>query len=184
MVSISMNVYIAKLDEVVYKYNNTYRTIKMKLVNVNRSMYIDFNKESNDKDPKFKIGDVVRISKYKNIFAKGYVPNWSEDVFLIKVVKSTVPWVYVTSDLKGEKMLGTFYEKELQKTSQKGFRVEIIIKTKNDKIYVKWEDYCSSFNSWIDKEVIVKMSKYFSEPKSSRKGVKVELDLCIYATKV
>ena len=112
-----MNVYIAKLDEVVHKYNNTYRTIKMKLVNVNPSMYIDFNKESNDKDPKFKIGDVVGISKYKNIFAKGYVPNWSEDVFLIKIVKNTVPWVYVISDLKGKKMLGTFYENELQKTS-------------------------------------------------------------------
>ena len=104
--------------------------------------------------------------------------------FLIKIVKNTVPWVYVISDLKGEEMFGTFYEKELQKTSQKGFRVEIVIKRKNDKIYVKWEVYCSSFNSWIDKEVIVKRSKYFPEPKSSREGVKVELDLCIYATKV
>ena len=183
MPSTPRNVYIEKLDDIVNKYNNTYRsTIKIKPSDVNTC--INSSKENNDEDLKFKIGDVVRISKYKNIFAKGYVPNWSEDVFLIKVVKSTVPWVYVTSDLKGEKMLGTFYEKELQKTSQKGFRVEIIIKTKNDKIYVKWEDYCSSFNSWIDKEVIVKMSKYFSEPKSSRKGVKVELDLCIYATKV
>ena len=88
------------------KYNNAYHnTIKMKPVDVKSSTYIDSSKEINDKDPKFKIGDIVRISKYKNIFAKGYVPNWSEEVFVIKKVKNTVLWTYVISDLKGEELL-------------------------------------------------------------------------------
>ena len=83
VISKSENVYIDTLEEIVNKYNNTYhRTIKMKSVDVNPSMYIDFNKENSKEGPKFKVGDQVRISKYKNIFAKGYVPNWSE-VFLI-----------------------------------------------------------------------------------------------------
>ena len=88
MTSISKNVYIDKLDDTVNEYNNTYhRTIKMKPVNVKDNTYIDFKKEVNDKDPKFKVGDHVRISKYKNIFAKEYTPNWSEEVFVIKSKK-------------------------------------------------------------------------------------------------
>ena len=86
--AISKNVYIDKLDDIVNEYNNTYhRTIEMKPVDVKDNTYIDFEKEINNKDPKFKIGDHVRISKYKNIFAKGYTRNWSE-VFVIKKVKS------------------------------------------------------------------------------------------------
>ena len=92
MTSISKNVYIDKLDDIVTECNNTYRTIKMKPINVKDNTYIDFDKEVNDKDPKFQVGDDVRISKYKNIFTKGYTPNWSEEVFLIKKVKNTVPW--------------------------------------------------------------------------------------------
>ena len=85
--------YINKLDNIVNKYNNTYhRTIKMKPVDVKNNTYIDSNKEVNDKDPKFKVADHVRISKYKNTFAKGYTPNWSEEIFVIKEVKNTVPW--------------------------------------------------------------------------------------------
>ena len=79
MTSISKNVYIKKLDDMVNKYNNTYyRTIKMKPFDVKASMYIDFIQERNKKDPKFKAGVHVRISKYKNVFGKGYVPNWFE----------------------------------------------------------------------------------------------------------
>ena len=93
MTLISKNVYIDKLDDIVNKWNNTYHsTIKMKPVDVKNNTYIDFGKESNDKDPKFKIGDHVRISKYKNIFAKGCNPNWSEELFVIKKVKYTVAW--------------------------------------------------------------------------------------------
>ena len=100
MTSISKNVYIDKLDDIVCEYNNTYhRTIKMKPVDVKDNTYIDSTqlhskKEVNNKDPKFKVGNHVNISKYKNIFAKGYTTNWSEEVFVIKKVKNTVPWTY------------------------------------------------------------------------------------------
>ena len=118
--SVSKNIYIDKLDDIVDQYNNTYHsTIKMKPVDVNSNTYIDSGKEIiNNKDPNFKVGDNVRITKYKNIFAKGYTPNWSEEVFLIKKVKNSVSWIYVISDLKGEDVVGTFYEKELQKTKR------------------------------------------------------------------
>ena len=85
MTSISKNVYIDKLDDIVDEYNNTYHTtIKMKPADVKDNTYINADKEINNKDPKFKVGDHVRTSKYKNIFAKGYMPNWSEEVFVIK----------------------------------------------------------------------------------------------------
>ena len=92
MTSISKNVYIDKLDNIVDEYNNTYHTtIKMKPTDVKDNTYLNVDKEINNKDPKFKVGDHVRISKYKNIFAKGYMPNWSEEVFVIKKVKNTIP---------------------------------------------------------------------------------------------
>ena len=72
---------------------------------------IDFEKKVNNKDPKFKVGDHVRISKYKNIFAKGYTPNWPAEVFLISKIKNTVPWTYIINDLNGEEITGKFYEK-------------------------------------------------------------------------
>ena len=112
MTSVSKNVYIDKLDDVVNKYNNTYHsTIKMKPVDAKSKTYIDFNKENNMEGPNFKVGNHIRTSKYKNIFAKGYVPNWSEEAFVIKKVKNTVPWTYFISVLQGEEIVGTFYEK-------------------------------------------------------------------------
>ena len=107
------------------------------------------------KDPKFKVGDYVRISKYRNIFAKGYMPNWSKEVFIISKIKNTAPWTYVINDLNGEEIIGTFYEKELQKTNQIEFRIEKVLKKKGDKLYVKWKGYDNSFNSWIDKKDLV-----------------------------
>ena len=100
MTSISKTVCIDKLNDMVNEYNNNayHRTIKMKPVDVKDNTYTNFKKEVNDKDPKFKVGDHVRISQYKNIFAKGYTPNWSEEVFVIKKVKNTVPWAYVIND--------------------------------------------------------------------------------------
>ena len=99
---VSQNVYIDKLDDVVNEYNNTYRrTNKMKPVDVEDNTYIDFEKEVNDKDLKFKVDDYVRISKYKNIFAKGHTPNWSEEVLVVKKVRNTVPWTYLINDLNG-----------------------------------------------------------------------------------
>ena len=124
----------------------------MKHVDVKYNAYIDSSKEVNDNDPKFQVGDHVRISKQKNTFAKGCIQNWSEKVFVIKEVKNTVPWTYVINDLNGEEIIGTFYEKELQKTNQQEFRIEKVIKKKGDKLYVKWKGYDNSFNSWIDKK--------------------------------
>ena len=102
MTSISKNVYIDKLDDIVKKYNNTYhKSIKVKPVDVKDNTYIGFKKKVNDKNPKSKVGDCIRISKYKNIFAKGYMPNCSEQIFIIKKIKNTVPWTYVLNDLNG-----------------------------------------------------------------------------------
>ena len=134
--------YIDKLDDIVNKYNNTYhRTIKMKPIDVKDNTYIYIGKEVNDKYPKFKFGDHVRISRYKPIFAKGYTPNWSEEIFVIKEVKNTVPWTYVLSDLNDEEIIEAFYEKELQKKNQEEFRTEKVIKKKHDRLYLKWKGY-------------------------------------------
>ena len=119
MTLVPKNVYVDKLDDIVAEYNNTYyRTIKMKPIDFEERTYIDFNKEFSDKDPKFRVGDYVRISKYKNSFAKeSNWSNWSEEIFVSKV-KNTVPWTYgindLNGDLNGEENIGTFYEKELQ----------------------------------------------------------------------
>ena len=148
--------YIDKLDDIVNKYNSTYhRTIKIKPIDVKANTHINIGQEVNDKDPKFKVGVHVRISKYKKIYAKGYTPNWSEEIFVIKEIKNTVPWTYVINELNGEEFIGAFYEKELQKINQQEFRIEKVIKKKGNKLYVKWKEYDSSFNSWIDKEDLV-----------------------------
>ena len=117
---------------------------------------------SNKKDPKFKVGDNVRISKYKNIFAKGYTPNWSEEVFVISEIKNTVPQTYAINNFNDAEITGSFYEKDLQKTSQKEFRIEKLLKRKGDKLYVKCKGYDNRFNSWIKKKrSLIKMSQYF-----------------------
>ena len=123
----------------------------MKPVDVKSRTYIDFNVENNDKDPKFEVGDHLRISKYKKKFVKGYTPNCSEEV---SVIKNTVPWTYVIEDLNGKKIVGTFYEKEMQMRNQTEFRIEKVIKKKCDELYVKWKGYDNSFNSWIDKKTL------------------------------
>ena len=126
---------------------------------VKLNVYIDLNKEIKYQDPKFKFGDTVRRSKYKNIFAEGYIPNWSEENFVIKRIKNTIPWTYVISDLKGEEIVRIFYEKKLQKTNQKGLRVEKVVKTKGDELYVKWKGYDSfltvglikkTYHKWVN----------------------------------
>ena len=127
----------------------------MKPIDFKDNTYIDFGKEVNNNDPKFKVGDHVRILKYKNIFIKGYTPNWSGEIVVIKKIKNTVPWTSVINDLNGEESTGTFYENELQRTNQQEFRIEKVIKKKGDKLYVKWKGYDNSFNSWSDKKDLV-----------------------------
>ena len=157
MTSLSINVYIDKLGDMVNEYNNTYHRIsKMKPIDVKDNKYIDFSKDVNDKVSKFKVGDHVRTSKYKNIFAKGYTPNWSEEDSVIKKVKNTVPWTHVINDLNGEEIIGIFYKKEQQKTNPQELRIEKVMKRKGDKLYVKWKGYDSSLNSWIDKKDLIK----------------------------
>ena len=108
--------YFDVLDNIVNKYNNTvHRTKKMKPIDVTSDSYAEYYEDSNEKNPKFKVGDHVRISKYKNIFAKGYIQIWSEEVFVVSKIKDTVPWTYAISDINGEPIAGSFYEKELQK---------------------------------------------------------------------
>ena len=107
-------------DDIVNKYNNrVHRTIKMKPIDITDNYYVEFNEDFNKKDPKFKVSDHIKISKYKNIFAKAYTPNWSEEVFVINEIKNTVPWTYVINDLNDKEIIGSFYEKELQRTNQK-----------------------------------------------------------------
>ena len=146
MTAVSKHVYINKLSDIVIEYNNTYHiTIKTKPIDVKDNTCIDFPKDVLEKDPKFKVGDHVKTSKYKNILAKGYAPNWSEEVFVIKEVKNTVPWTYFISDLNGKTIVGTCYEKELQETNQKN------LGQKN----VEWKGYDNSSNSWIDKKDVI-----------------------------
>ena len=128
----------------------------MKPIDVGDDYFAEYKEQSNEKDAKFKVGDHVRISKYKNIFSKGYAPNWSEAIFIVKKIKNIVPWTYVISDLNGEDIVGSFYEKELQKTNQKEFRIEKVIKRKGNKLYVKWKGYDNSFHSLIDKKDLIK----------------------------
>ena len=156
MTAISKKFYFDALDDIVNKYNNTiHKTIKLKPIDVTGVSYAEYNEDFNKKDPKFKVGDHVRISKYKNIFAKGYTPNWSEEVFVISKIKNTVCQTYVINDLNGEEITGSFYEKELQKTSQKEFRIKKVINRKSDRLYVKWQGYDNRFNSWIDQKDLV-----------------------------
>ena len=108
------------LDDINGKYNSTvHRTIKVKPIDATGDSYAEYNEDSNEKDLKFKVADHGRISKYKNIFAKGYTPNWWEEVFVISKIKNAVSWTYIINDLNGEETTGSFYKKELQKTNQK-----------------------------------------------------------------
>ena len=186
MAAVSKNVYFDLLDDIANKYNNrVQKTIKMKPIDVTSDLYAEYNEDSNEKDPNFKVGDLVRISKYKCSFGKGYTQNWSEDVFIISKIKNTVLWTYVLSDLNEEHIARTFYEKELQKTTQEKFRIEKVIKKKDDKLYAKWKGYDDSFNSWIyKKRPYIKLSQYFPKPfRSFGKYISVKVGLSNYTTK-
>ena len=158
MTAITKNISFHALDDIVNKYNNTvHKTIKMKPIDVTGHSYAEYNENFNKKYPKFKVGDHVTISKHKNIFAKGHIPNWSEEVFVVSKIKNTVPWTYAINDLNGEEIIGSFYEKELQKTNQEKFSIEKVLKRKGDKLYVKWKGYDNSFNSWINKKDLIRV---------------------------
>ena len=121
MITISKKVYIDVLNDFVSKYNDTvHKTIKMKPIDVTADSYAEHNEDFNKKKiPKLKVNNHVRISKYKNIFAKGYVPNLSEEVFIVNEIKNTVPWTYTINGLNGEKVIGTFTKKNCKRLIKK-----------------------------------------------------------------
>ena len=116
MIAVSTNVYFDVLHDIVNKYSNTvHRRKKMKPVDATPDSSAEYKEDCNVTKPKFEVADHVRLSKYKNIFAKGYTQNWPEEDFIIGKIKNTVPWTYVISDLNGDQVTGSFYGKELQK---------------------------------------------------------------------
>ena len=163
----STNVYINILPDLVKEYNNTgHSSIKMTPVKASekenelrvwRNLYPK-HLEIRDINPKFSVGDIVRISKKKKPFEKGYTTRWTEEIFTIAKVKRTSPVTYKIADLNGEEIKGTFYEPELQKTSQELFRIEKVIKRGKKKSLVKWKGYSNDFNSWVDNKDIVNIS--------------------------
>ena len=161
------NVYIDILPDIVKDYNNTrHSSIKMTPVEASekkneltvwRNLYPN-RLDILDINPKFSVGDKVRISKKKELFEKGYTTRWTEEIFTITKIKRTSPITYKIADLKGEEIDGTFYEPELQKTSQQLFRIEKVIEKGKNKSLVKWKGYSNDFNSWVDNKDIVNLS--------------------------
>ena len=161
------NIYIDILPSLVKDYNNTrHSSIKMTPVKASkkeneltvwRNLYPE-HLEIHDINPKFSVGDQVRISKKKKTFEKGYTTRWTEEIFTIVEVKRSRPPTYKIADLNGEEIKGSFYEPELQKTSQEIFRIEKVIKRGKKKSLVKWKGYSDDFNSWVDNKGIVNIS--------------------------
>lgn len=153
------------LGEVIKEYNNTtHRTIGLKPCHVNETnkhvLLERFKKACESRyfkrEKKFKIGDYVRISKFKGSFEKGYTPNWSTEIFKIIKIQNTTPTTYTIEDARSRPILGAFYSQELQKSQHPHvYLVEKILKRKNDKYYVKWLGFPSSENSWIDKTSVL-----------------------------
>ena len=163
----STNNFIYVLSDLVKEYNNTrHSSIKMTPVKASkkenelgvwRNLYPE-HLEIYDINPKFSVGDKVRISKKKKTFEKGYTTRWTEEIFTIVEVKRTQPPTYKIADLNGEEIKGSFYEPELQKTNQEIFRIEKVIKRGKKKSLVKWKGYSNDFNSWVDNKDIVNIS--------------------------
>lgn len=158
--------WIDALPRLVDEYNNTvHRTIKMKPSEVDATnegrifnrVYDDRRFETKNKSrPKLKVGDYVRISKQKSVFDKGYLPNWSTELFVVERVRSTDPVTYMLTDINGTPIEGGFYEHELQKTKNHDvYLVEKVIKKEGNRLYVKWLGFPSSQNSWVDAEDVV-----------------------------
>lgn len=152
------------LTEILYSYNNSvHKTTKYKPINVNKNneSIVTKNIESsqyNRTKPKykFKVGDSVRVSKYKADFKKGYTPNWSTEIFTILKVKKTNPVTYIIEDQKKQVILGSFYEQELQKTKYPDiYLIEKVLRRKGQKLYVKWLGLHHNENCWIDKDAVV-----------------------------
>ena len=153
------NKYIDVLPDLVEDYNNTvHSSTKLTPVDASkkenelkvwRNLYPDRYKTSR-LNPKFSVGDEVRISRKKKVFEKGYTTRWTNEIFTIKEIRETDPITYKLEDLEGEEIKGSFYAEELQKSKEQIYKIEKIIKKKNGKSYVKWKGYSDKFNSWVD----------------------------------
>ena len=160
--------YIDVLQDMVTHYNNSkHSSIKMTPMQaslpeneaqVYLNLYDDVIHDTSEwPKPKFAVGDKVRITKKKRTFEKGYFPNWTEEIFTISTIQNTSPITYKISDMNGEEITGTFYEQELQKSTQDTFRIEKVLKTKGDKLFVKWLGYPESFNSWVNEKDLIQI---------------------------
>ena len=159
--------YIDVLPDLVEDYNNTVHSStkltpieaskKKNELTVWRNLYPDRYKTSR-LNPKFSVGDEVRITKKKKVFEKGYTTRWTEEIFTIKEIRETNPITYKLEDLQGEEIKGTFYEPELQKTEQQIYRIEKIIKKEKGKSLVKWKGYSDKFNSWVDNKDLIDLN--------------------------
>jgi len=155
--------YIDVLNEMVNSYNNTrHSSIKMTPAKASlkaneKTVWMNLfgNEIHKAIKPKFSIGDKVRITKKKNIFGKGYTPRWTEEIFTISTIQYTDPPTYKITDANDEEIQGSFYEQELQKTTQEIFRIEKIIRKRGNKSLVKWLGYSDSFNSWVDNDALI-----------------------------
>ena len=149
--------FLDALDQMVKNYNEkVHSTIKMTpkeaSKDINRGkVYFNIIRQQNKSHPsiKYKKGDKVRISKYKRHFEKGYTPNWTEEIFNIDKINMTNPVTYQVRDLNNEKILGSFYTRQLSPAKQNIFRIEKVIKRKNKKAFVKWVGYSNKHNSWV-----------------------------------
>lgn len=152
------------LPQIVEKYNNTvHSTIGMKPSEVGektaqhllKTVYNRLKKVDNRKK-KFKVGDFVRISKHRELFKKGYTPNWSNEIFKIIKVRLTTPITYLLQDQSGQNIQGTFYTEELLKTKYPDvYLIEKVIKAKGKQLLVKWLGFDNSHNSWINKTDLI-----------------------------
>jgi len=154
--------WVDELQDVVSKYNNTvHSTTKMKPKDVSTKnekylLQTAYNKIKIVGKIKFRVGNIVRVSKHKAVFTKGYVPSWSTELFRVAKVQNTNPATYLLEDLNGEPIAGGWYAEELQKTKQPNvYLVEKILRAKGNKVYVKWLGFDSSYNSWINKTNIL-----------------------------
>lgn len=157
--------WINLLQKLVDEYNNTkHRTIRMKPIDVNTNneknlLATVYNRNwvvTNKTKAKFKLGDHVRLSKYKHVFAKGYTPNWSTEVFKINKIQYANPITYLLVDLNGREIKGTVYEEELQLAKNPDiYLVEKIIRKLGNKVYVKWLGFDNSHNSWVNKNDVI-----------------------------
>ena len=167
--------YIDVLPDLVEDYNNTVHSStkltpidaskKKNELTVWRNLYPDRYKTSR-LNPKFSVGDEVRITKKKKDFEKGYTTRWTEEIFTIKEIRETNPITYKLKDLQGEEIKGTFYEPELQKTEQQVFRIEKVIKKEKGRSFVKWKGYPDKFNSWVDNKDLIDLNQLKNDDTS------------------